>query len=220
MKNKYLFLAFICLISSYSFGQDQEPYNESEQNNDYREAFHYGGKIGTNYSNVYNSEGEDFKSNPKFGLAAGIFLSIPIGSYFGIQPEVLFSQKSFKLEGSLFNSNYVLKRTSNYIDIPLLFSVKPVEYISILAGPQYSYLISQKNKFENAQTTIEQEEAFDNDKLRRNTFCFTGGFDINVDPIVVGGRVGWDLFKNNGDGTTTTPRYKYVWYQLTLGYHF
>lgn len=220
MKNKYLFLAFICLISSYSFGQDQEYYNESQQNNDFREAVQFGVKIGTNFSNVYNSEGEEFISEPKFGFATGIFLSIPIGSYLGIQPEALFSQKGFKSEGSLFNSNYELTRTSNYFDVPLFISIKPVEYISILAGPQYSYLISQKNKFENAQTTIEQEEAFDNENLRKNTFCFTGGFDINVDPLVVSGRLGWDLFKNNGDGTTTTPRYKNSWYQVTLGYRF
>ncbi len=218
MKKNHLILAFICLIGTYAFGQDN--YNERQSDNDFRETVRFGVKIGTNYSNVYDSEGEEFDANAKFGLATGVFLSVPIGKYLGIQPEILFSQKGFKAEGNLFTTTYVLTRTSNYIDIPLLVSIKPIENISILAGPQYSYLISQTNKFENAQTSIEQEEAFDNENLRKNTFCFTGGFDINVNPLVIGGRVGWDLYKNNGDGTTTTPRYKNVWYQVTLGFQF
>jgi len=30
--------------------------------------------------------------------------------------------------------------------------------------------------------------------------------------------VGWDLMKNNGDGTKTTPRYKNVWAQVSVGF--
>jgi len=41
--------------------------------------------------------------------------------------------------------------------------------------------------------------------------------DINLNNIVIGARAGWDLFNNNGDGTSTTPRYKNVWAQATVG---
>lgn len=218
MKRTQLIIAIICLIGTYTYGQDN--YNERQSDNDFRKTVRFGVKIGTNYSNVYDTEGEEFDAEPKFGLATGVFLSIPLGKFLGIQPEILYSQKGFKAEGKLFATNYVLKRTSNYIDIPLLVSIKPIEYITILVGPQYSYLISQTNKFENAQISIEQKEAFDNENFRKNTFCFTGGLDINANPLVIGGRVGWDLFKNNGDGTTTTPRYRNVWYQVTLGFQF
>lgn len=212
MKKIHLLIAFICLMATNAFGQ--------YDNTDFRESIRFGLKIGTNYSNVYDAQGEQFNADSKFGFASGIFLSIPIGKYLGVQPEVLFSQKGFKAEGNLFATSYVITRTTNYIDVPLLIAFKPIRYLTLLAGPQYSYLISQKNKFENEQTTIEQEAAFDHENLRKNTFCFTGGFDININPLVVGGRLGWDLFKNNGDGTTTTPRYKNVWYQVTLGYQF
>lgn len=217
MKKRNLIIAIICLTTTYGFGQD---YYDRPLDNDFRESIHFGAKVGTNYSNVYDTEGEKFDADPKFGLATGVFLFIPIGMYLGIQPELLFSQKGFKAEGELFGNTYVLKRTSNYIDIPLLVSINPIEYLSILAGPQYSYLISQTNKFENSETSIEQEKAFDNDNLRKNTLCFTGGLDVKINPLLIGGRVGWDLFKNNGDGTTTTPRYKNVWYQLTFGFQF
>jgi hypothetical protein len=80
--------------------------------------------------------------------------------------------------------------------------------------------MKQKDVFANAFTTIEQETEFQNDNVRKNTLCFTGGADINLNHFVIGARVGWDLMNNNGNGTTTTPRYKNVWYQATVGFRF
>jgi hypothetical protein len=78
----------------------------------------------------------------------------------------------------------------------------------------------QKDVFVNGSTSIEQEQVFENDNIRKNTFCFVGGGDINLKHVVLSVRVGWDLIKNNGDGTSDTPRYKNVWYQGTIGYKF
>jgi hypothetical protein len=180
----------------------------------------FGLKVGTNYSNVYDSKGEDFEADGKFGLAAGAFLTIPFGQYIGIQPEILFSQKGFKATGTMFGSQYDLKRTTNYIDVPLLVAVKPIESITFLAGPQFSFLMKQRDDLTSATTNYAQEEEFDNDNLRKNTLCFTGGVDINLDHTVIGFRAGWDLQNNNGNGTSSTPRYKNVWAQATIGYRF
>lgn len=211
MKKVFLLIAFVYLATTYnSIGQD----------NNWDEKPTLGVKVGFNYSNVYDTEGESFRADSKFGLATGFFVALPIGKFLGFQPEILFSQKGYKAQGSLLGSTYTFTRTSNYIDIPLLVAVKPNESFTILAGPQYSFLLSQKNKFENGQTTSLQEEEFDNENLRRNTLCFTGGLDLNLNKVVIGARAGWDLYKNNGDGSTTTPRYKNAWYQLTFGVRF
>jgi hypothetical protein len=180
----------------------------------------FGLKIGTNYSNVYDSEGEEFEADSKFGLAAGAFLSIPIGQYLGFQPEVLFSQKGFKGTGTMFGTKYELTRTTNYIDIPLFVALKPIESLTFLAGPQFSFLTKQKDKFSNGSSTFQQVEEFDNDNIRKNTLSFVGGFDVILEHTVIGARVGWDLSNNNGNGTSTTPRYKNVWGQATIGYRF
>jgi hypothetical protein len=177
-------------------------------------------KAGTNYSNVYDSQGEDFEADAKFGLAAGAFVSIPLGEYFGVQPEVLFSQKGFKGTGTMFGSSYDLKRTTNYLDIPLLFAVKPTSAVTLLAGPQFSFLMKEKNVFSNSNASFEQQKEFNNDNIRKNTLCFIGGLDFNLDHTVIGMRAGWDLSNNNGNGTSSTPRYKNVWGQLTIGYRF
>jgi len=180
----------------------------------------FGMKAGANYSNVYDSEGEDFNADPKFGLATGVFLSIPFTPFLGIQPEILFSQKGFRATGTMLGSSYDMERTTNYIDVPLLVAVKPIESITFLAGPQFSFLMKQRDKFNGPTTNYAQEEEFDNDNLRKNTLCFTGGVDVNIDHTVISLRTGWDLSNNNGNGTSSTPRYKNVWLQATIGYRF
>jgi hypothetical protein len=205
MKNLILIVAVMLSITYGTTAQNQAA---------------FGLKVGANYSNVYDSQGEDFSADAKFGFAAGAFLSIPFGKYLGIQPEILFSQKGFKGTGTMFGSTYDVTRTTNYIDVPLLVAVKPVQYITFLAGPQFSFLMKQKDEFNSLTSNFQQEEAFDNDNIRKNTLCFTGGADINLDHTVIGLRAGWDLSNNNGDGTSSTPRYKNAWVQATIGYKF
>lgn len=205
-------MAIFISIGNRSFAQDNSI--------DSREKLLFGIKGGVNYSNVYDSQGEEFQADPKLGLVGGAFLAIPIGRYFGLQPEALISQKGFRATGRILGGTYSFTRTTTYLDVPLLFSIKPVEFITLQVGPQYSYLIKQNDVFTNASTSIEQEQEFVNDNIRKNTLCFTGGADINIKHIVLGARAGWDILNNNGDGTSTTPRYKNVWYQATIGYRF
>jgi hypothetical protein len=181
-------------------------------------GFVFGVKGGANYSNQYDSKTADFTATSKFGFAGGAFLNIPLGQYLGVQPEILFSQKGFKAEGKVLGSAYDLTRTTNYIDVPLLLTIKPIEYVSIVVGPQYSYLIKQKDVFSNNIFTSEQTQQFSSENLRKNVLGFVGGVDINVKNLVIGLRAGWDIQNNNGDGTTTTPRYKNAWTQATVGF--
>jgi hypothetical protein len=184
------------------------------------QEIHFGPKVGLNIANVYDSEGEQFDADAKLGFVIGAFVAIPFGSVLGFQPELLFSQKGFRASGSFLGSPYTFTRTLNYLDIPLLLAIKPIPMISILAGPQYSYLMSKKDVFDSALVNVEVEEEFENENIRKNTLSFVGGFDVNINRIVIGARVGWDLLHNQGDGTTTTPRYKNVWYQASVGILF
>lgn len=190
----------------------------SHAQNSGREKFAFGLKIGANYANVYDQKGEKFNADPRFGLAAGAFFAIPLGKFVGIQPEILYSEKGFKAKGQLLGVAYDVTRTSSYLDIPLLLAVKPIPFLTILAGPQFSYLLKQKDSFSGGGSSIDQQKIFNNDNLRKNTLGFVGGLDINLDHLVIGARVGWDFLNNNGDGTSTTPRYKNTWLQATLGY--
>jgi len=195
-------------------------FSNAQENKDYRRQLMFGLKAGANSSNVYDAQGEAFIAKPKYGFAGGAFLSIPIGRYFGIQPEVLYSQKGFKATGTLLGSPYELTRTSSFIDVPLLIAVKPARFLTLLAGPQFSYLTKQKDVFSNSTSTTQQEQVFRNDNIRKNILCFIGGVDFNFNHLVLGARAGWDLKNNNGDDTSTTPRYKNAWLQATVGVRF
>jgi hypothetical protein len=208
MKNSIIKFFAICLISIQVVAQEDE----------YRERISGGLKVGANLSNVYDTEGEDFQANAKLGFAGGAFLSIPIGKYLGVQPEILISQKGFQGSGRLLGSPYDFSRTTTFIDVPLLFALKPLSIFTIVLGPQYSYLIHQKDVFSSAITTSAQETEFKNDNIRKNILCGIGGVDFTVKHVVVGLRAGADFQRNNGSGTATTPRYKNVWYQATIGF--
>jgi hypothetical protein len=218
MKNSILILVFCLFGATAGLAQSEEAYQANRT--DFRKRILFGLKGGLNYANVYDSEGDAFEADPKLGLAAGVFVAIPIGRLFGIQPEVLYSKKGFKGQGRLLGSTYQLTRTSTYLDVPLFFAFKPSEFLSILGGPIFSYLIKQNDAFGNTTTTIEQETVFANEDLRKNTLGFSGGVDFTMKHLVFGARVSWDLQKNNVDGTSSTPRYKNVWYQATIGYRF
>ncbi len=187
---------------------------------DNRGKLTFGVKAGTNYSNVYDSEGEDFVADGKFGVAAGAFVVVPLGKIFGIQPEVLYSQKGFKSTGTFLGTSYEMTRTTDFIDVPILISIKPVEYVSLLFGPQFSFLMKQTDDFTGGSLSTSQQDEFDNSNLRKNIFGLTGGVDFNIDHLVIGLRGGWDVKNNDGDGNSTTPRYKNMWYQATIGYKF
>lgn len=192
--------------------------NAKNLTNNSNSKLQVGLKIGANLSNIYDAEDESLTADSKFGLAGGAFASIPIGSFLGIQPEFLFSQKGYKGSGSILGSEYTYSRTSNFIDVPIFVAVKPISKLTLLLGPQYSFLIKETYKFENELIDISEEQEFKNDNIRKNTLCVVGGLDVNLNQLIIGARVGWDLQNNNGDGTSTTPRYKNIWYQATLGF--
>jgi hypothetical protein len=185
-----------------------------------REKFQFGLKGGINISNVWDSETEEFTSGRKLGYVGGAVIRIPIGRFLGVQPEVLFSQKGFKGDGSILGSEYSFTRTTSYIDVPLQISIKPASFFTLVAGPQYSFLLKQKDVFDNSIISYEQEQEFKNDNIRKNTLGVVGGIDINMGHVVLGARVGWDILHNRGDGTSSTPRYKNTWVQATLGIAF
>jgi hypothetical protein len=212
MKKIILIIAAVMLTANYSNAQNNSP--------DSRSKFQFGVKAGLNLSNVFDERGQDFVADPKIGFATGGFVSIPVWKYLGVQPGLLFSQKGYRSTGTFFDSYYRYTRTLNYIDMPLLASFKPFELLTLVAGPQISFLVSQRDVFKGGSLTIDEQQEFKNDNIRRNVMCFLAGFDINLDHIVLGARAGWDIQNNNGDGTSVNPRYKNVWYQATVGFRF
>ena len=216
MKNSILLFVIFALTGLNSYSQTEE----TTTTVDHRSNLYFGVKFGANYSNVYDAQGEDFVADAKYGIAVGGFVSIPIIPIIGVQPELLFSQKGYKSTGTFLGNSYSMTRTTDYLDIPIYLVFKPVENVSILFGPQYSYLLKQTDDFTGGSITSTQIQTYTNDNIRKNIFGLSGGVDFNINHLVIGLRASWDTTTNNGDGTSFTPRYKNMWYQATLGYRF
>lgn len=209
-------LLFAMAVSTTSFAQDT---TTSTSSTDTRENFKFGVKAGINLANVYDEENDDLVADTKVGFAGGVFFSIPIGKFIGLQPEVLYSEKGFKAEGEgLFGENYELKRKTSHLDIPVHLQIKPVENLSILVGPQFSYLLNTETEFNGFSAG--QEEDINGDNYKKGVIGLSAGIDFNVDNFVISGRAAWDLSKTDKDGDESTLRYKNQVIQFTVGYTF
>jgi hypothetical protein len=189
-------------------------------NRDVRDRFQFGFKAGVNYSNIYDVTSENFAADYKFGFAGGIFMSIPIGKYLGVQPELLYSEKGYEVSGSIEGSTFNNTHKSKYLDIPVYLQLKPSDVLTVVFGPQFSFLLHKTNDFSDSFLSDDQEQEFDNIDINKFTFGLSGGLDFNIGHVVLGGRIGWDLTQNNGQGTTISPQYRNLWYQATLGFRF
>lgn len=208
---KLILITLLAILTNLGVSQAQNSRSR------FSDGFKFGIKAGTNYANIYDSNGDQFTADGKFGFVGGVFLELPITDYIGVRPEVLYSQKGFKASGQYLTVPYTFTRTTDYIDIPILLTLKPTEMFSIHAGPQFSFLSKQRDAFTSTLLTTDQQQAFSNDNYRKNLMSLTAGVGINMGPATLDIRANFDLQNNNGDGTSSTPRYKNAWYQATLG---
>lgn len=183
------------------------------------QAIRFGVKAGANFSNIIKEDGNnDFKTDYLVGYHAGITLDIKLLENLAFTPELLYSTKGYKLT-STFGE---FTQTTKFIDLPILASIRVGGGLNLVAGPQVSFLLSTKNKFENgfgtAQQTIVEDES---DRFKKSLVGGVIGFryDINSQ-FGINGRYALDFQKNNENGSTTTPEYKNQVFQLGLGIKF
>ncbi len=181
---------------------------------------HLGVRAGVNVSNLIKDASNNTSTGSKVGVNAAAFLEIPLMNGFSLQPEVQFSQKGFKQSGTFLTSPYDYKLTSNFIEVPILAKFKPTKNFGILIGPQYSFLASTNTSFKVANASYESQVKQDNDNLRKNILGGVVGIEASSGPVVFDLRYNLDFQNNNGDGTSSTPKYKNQVIALSVGFQF
>lgn len=105
-------------------------------------AIKYGVKAGINLSNISN----DMTFDPAFSMGTGFQIgalvnfhwgqrtasSLPGTGFWGLQPELLFSNQVTKSDGGDVKLNY--------IKVPVMLKVYPLARLSVEVGPEFSYL--------------------------------------------------------------------------------
>jgi hypothetical protein len=215
MKKLFSFCLFFIVATTL---QAQENKDLRSTSREARQKLVFGLKAGLNSSNVYDQSSNSYVAAPRIGGMAGAFLCVPVGRLLGFQPELHISQKGFIASGQMSVEPYTLTRTTTHLDIPLLLQLKPFSFLSLVAGPQYSYLMKQRDEFSSRGQYEEVSQTFRTDNIHKNLLGIVTGADINLWHLVVSVRTGWDVTANHGDGSSSTPRYKNFWLQGSIGY--
>lgn len=109
-------------------------------------------KAGASLSGLVGADTQGTGSG--FGFQGGVFANVGFTKMLAFQPELLYSQKGFKVPligtgGSAGTADYRL----HYVDVPLAFHVN-ANGLFFEAGPQVGFLVGASRRIENASTDV------------------------------------------------------------------
>src|SRR5215217_1214155 len=179
-----------------------------------------GVKAGLNLPDIIKGDGNnDFDTKVNPGFNAGITLDINLIKGLAFTPELLYATKGYKAETTFGD----FTQTTHFIDVPILATINlGGSGLNLVAGPQVSFLLSTKNKFENGFGSAEQEIIEDkSDRFKKSLVGGLIGFryDLN-EKFDIHGRYALDFQKNNEDGSTETPEFRNQVFSVGLGIKF
>jgi hypothetical protein len=129
----------------------------------------FGLKGGVNFANQSIT---DINTESITGFNGGAYLVFAFSERWGLQPEVLFSSQGSEIPE--FNET----NKFNYMSIPVLLRWRPVSFLSIEAGPQFSFLLNAENGSGNS---IKEE-------VKNSDFGMAAGLTLHA-PIGLNGGV-------------------------------
>ncbi|MDN3672164.1 porin family protein [Flavobacterium branchiarum] len=155
-----------------------------------------GAKAGVNFANL---NGTDVQTDAITSYHAGLVAEIKLLDRFSIQPELLYSTQGATYKNALGE----FKDKLGYLSIPVLAKIYLSDSFSLEAGPQASFLLSQKNDFD-----IKDAKTFD--------FALAAGLGFKVTKnIFIQGRYGLGLTEVSKDAKA-----KNSVFQLSAGFMF
>ncbi len=174
------------------------------------QRFDFGGKIGANMTKI---DGTKFKNGFELNYQLGFFGEIDFTKGFGIQPEVLFSQSTSKIDTNGFKSVYqnapgsLLKRDVklNYLNIPVLLRLNAGKFLTFNVGPQFSILVNNN------------QDLFSNGKnaFKSGDLAAVLGAQINISKFRIYGR--YNIGLNNVNDIDDSHKWKNQQLQLGIG---
>ncbi|WP_133274139.1 porin family protein [Hymenobacter radiodurans] len=203
---KKVFLSFLLIAGAASFSHAQ--------------GVKLGLRAGANLSN-YAGKGKenlenalDVELKQLVGPHGGITLNAPLSSdgFFSLQPELLYSQKGFRIEED--GAKQTVR--NHYIDLPILARIN-ADGLIFEAGPQLGYLVAAKSKYEGGGRTEEDSSLdgynrFDIGYVAGVGYQFASGPSLTI-------RYNGGISSVGEDDDDDTKARNAV-FQLSLGYVF
>ena len=177
-------------------------------------------------SDAFDLDDADLSS--KTGFVGGAYANFGLGGVFAIQPEVLYSQKGFKLDETGSPLEASLK--TNYFEIPVLLKAQfPLTMLrpAVYAGPVVSFETSCKLGLTDGDTSLDFDcDSDDADVSDRKKTDFGAVFGANLDlfvgPLVltIDGRYQLGLTNLNDDPEAPDESVKTRVWQFMAGVGF
>jgi hypothetical protein len=161
--------------------------------------FHFGPKLDLNYSAL---KGDGVKNKYSAGFQIGGFAEYSFTKHWSIQPELLYTWNPYKKSNDFltyYNNSGRSAAGTNinlaYVSVPVLARYNFNKYLSVMAGPQFSYLI-----FEDEDLLKEDRKAFEKTEVSANL-----GVQVNLD------KVGFYARYNKGFTDINDVDDRYTW---------
>ena len=162
MKNFFLLFALFFALTGYS-------------------QIHIGAKAGANLTRL---DGQAFDDNFEFGYQIGGFVYFNLTDFVGVQGEVLFNQTNTKISDDyrdVFDNAFKKDKTLNYVSVPVLLRLNSEGLITVVAGPQFSFLANNDESFRQNGKKL----------FKKTDFSFVAGAEINIRPLTIYARYVW-----------------------------
>lgn len=113
----------------------------------------FGAKAGLNYScNRIVTDADGISDDNMFRTSyyAGFYTRLNVSSKIFFSPEILFSSKGYRFDRgvSVNNNNQEGAIQLNYLSLPLIVGFQPIKHFDIYIGPELSYRLSSKAKYD------------------------------------------------------------------------
>ncbi len=177
-----------------------------------KSGFDFGVRGGVNFANITTND--DLGSpESRTNFYAGLVAELPLQERFSLQGEVFYSGQGFERNIPLVaNEKIAYTNKADYIQVPLLAKFYIVEGLSIAAGPQFGFKVSEKVAYDSSAVV----GSIETDKIQTFDFQGTGGLEYKFDNgLFIQGRYTYgfsDLVKKNDIHTSV--------FSAGLGYMF
>lgn len=161
---------------------------------------------------------QEYSTDYKVGFQAGVYADLPMGGGFAFMPEATFTQKGGKLKETVAGNTGEFDAKVSYLDIPVLIGYKATPELTIFAGPQVSFLLSQKSTIR-----VNSDPATESTDTKNFSKSIAGGaigLGYSITPnINVNGRYMMDFQKALKDDAQQ-DKIKNSGFALSVGYTF
>jgi hypothetical protein len=219
----------------------------------------WGIKVGGNLSSMtdlvekYPRDDDGYHTTQKdgsgefLGFHVGVFANLKMEKSLSFQPELLFSLQGGKHKRDVGIGGHIWQHLVfefSYVQLPLLFEIKPVTNLGILVGPQFGWNVSRKvtvtyfddywnrriaahpdtdSKKSVTKSGSDFDDEIFNGGLKKHDNAMVFGLQYTIKRVIIGARYNLGLADNHDRPTgygSTTKGWRSNVFQVSLGYSF